>query len=90
MLAIFFICLWVLIMMGFLCSALVALKQGASQVQRLHQIPCYKCDFFTNDPHLKCTVNPITACTEEALGCRDFEPKTLKCNASQKIRRKLR
>jgi hypothetical protein len=88
MVAIFFICLWILIMIGFSFSALLALKQGASEVKKLHQIPCYNCDFFTNDHRLKCTVNPIMACTEDAICCRDFEPKTVNCNAYQKIRRK--
>jgi hypothetical protein len=90
MLAIFFICLWVSMLIGFACTALVALKEGTYQVKRLHQIPCHNCDFFTNDHRLKCTVNPIIACTEDAITCRDFEPKTANCNASQKIRRKLR
>jgi hypothetical protein len=90
MLAIFFICLWVSMLIAFACTALMALKEGTSQVKRLHQIPCHNCDFFTNDHRLKCTVNPIIACTEDAICCRDFEAKTVNCNAAQKIRRKLR
>ena len=75
MLAIFFISFWVVLMIIFSFSVVSAFKQGAEQLKRLHQIPCYKCDFFTNDFRLKCTVHPIKACSEEALGCPDFEPQ---------------
>lgn len=63
-------------------STINAVKQGTEQVKKLHRIPCYKCDFFTNDYHLKCTVNPSLACSESALGCIDFEPKSPKNNTS--------
>jgi RNA polymerase subunit RPABC4/transcription elongation factor Spt4 len=39
----------------------------------MHQIPCANCQFFTRDYHLKCTVHPAQALTEEAIGCGDFE-----------------
>ena len=41
-------------------------------LQRLHQIPCSKCAYFTGDYRLKCTVQPMVAMSEEAIGCRDF------------------
>ena len=41
-------------------------------LQRLHQIPCSKCAYFTGDYRLKCTVQPMIAMSEEAIGCRDF------------------
>ena len=75
MLAIFFISFWVILMIVFSFSVVSAFKQGAEQLRRLHQIPCYKCDFFTNDFRLKCAVNPTKACSEEALECADFEPQ---------------
>ena len=77
MVAIFFISFWLVLMIVFSFSVVSAFKQGVKQLKRLHQIPCYKCDFFTNDFRLKCTVNPIKACSEEALGCPDFEPQRL-------------
>jgi hypothetical protein len=40
--------------------------------QRLHQIPCARCQFFTNSPVLKCTVHPKAALTEQAIHCPDF------------------
>ena len=62
-------------MIIFSITVVRAFKQGAKQLKKLHQIPCYKCDFFTNDYRLKCTVNPTIACSEEAIGCIDFEAK---------------
>lgn len=52
----------------------IAIK-GKNQLKTLHQIPCSRCAFFTNDYRLKCTVNPYDAGTESAINCRDFEPK---------------
>ncbi|TWH43186.1 hypothetical protein [Dulcicalothrix desertica] len=73
-----------------LSSFWITLNQGASHVKKLHQIPCTNCDFFTNDYRLKCTINPLTACTEEAIGCRDFEYKTITSNACQNHPRQVR
>ena len=75
MVAAFFISFWVFLMIVFSFSVVRAFKEGAEQVKKLHRIPCYKCDYFTNDYRLKCTVNPSLACSEEAIGCIDFEPK---------------
>ncbi|WZI66440.1 MAG: hypothetical protein HEQ35_00570 [Gloeotrichia echinulata IR180] len=77
------LCAWTIFILLF-WSIWNTLKQGVIHVKRLHQIPCHKCDFFTNDYRLKCTVNPIIAGTEEAIACRDFELKTASCNACQK------
>ena len=71
-------------MILFSFSVVRAFKEGAEQVKRLHRIPCYKCDFFTNDYRLKCTVNPYLACSEEALECIDFEPKKINKNTSRR------
>jgi aminoglycoside phosphotransferase len=89
MLATSFICLWIFMMLVFLWSVIRASQKAASQLKRLHQIPCHKCDFFTNDYRLKCTVDPIQACTEEAISCIHFEAKTKSGNASHKHRQKL-
>jgi hypothetical protein len=52
-----------------------ALKEGIIYLKKLHQIPCSRCVFFTGDYHLKCTVNPLTAMSETAIACRDFEAR---------------
>ncbi|MEM9908852.1 MAG: hypothetical protein AAF921_27980 [Cyanobacteria bacterium P01_D01_bin.44] len=56
---------------------LTVLKQGTNYIRQLHSIPCSQCAYFTGDYRLKCTVNPVTALTEAAIGCADYE-STLK------------
>lgn len=82
MLTICFVCLWVLMILIFLVSIFQAFRHGTTNLKKLHQIPCSKCDFFTNDYRLKCTVHPVKACTEEAINCFDFEAriKTININ----------
>jgi hypothetical protein len=38
----------------------------------MHQIPCSRCGFFTNNYRLKCTVHPLAANTEAAIDCTDY------------------
>jgi hypothetical protein len=49
------------------------LSKDWHQLQRLHQIPCHRCVFFTGEYNLKCTVHPSKALSEEAIGCRDYQ-----------------
>ncbi|PSB41444.1 hypothetical protein C7B77_27395, partial [Chamaesiphon polymorphus CCALA 037] len=51
------------------------LKKDWNHLQRLHQIPCHRCDFFTGEYNLKCAVHPYKAFNEEAIGCMDYQPK---------------
>lgn len=39
------------------------------------QISCKRCRFFSNNPYLKCAVQPIIAMTKEAINCSEFRPK---------------
>ncbi|AFY44039.1 hypothetical protein [Nostoc sp. PCC 7107] len=71
------------IMILLLWSIWQTLQKGIIFLWRLHQIPCHSCEFFTNDHRLKCTVHPKKACSEYAIACLDFEPKTAACNACQ-------
>lgn len=57
------------------------LRQGVGYVKRLHQIPCSRCTYFTGDYRLKCTVHPIFALTEEAIGCVDYVASAPGCNS---------
>ena len=50
----------------------IIVRQATNHLHRLHQIPCSNCAFFTGDYRLKCTVNPASAMSEDAIGCRDF------------------
>lgn len=60
----------------FLWSIWIALRDGVAQIKRLHQVPCSRCAYFTGDYRLKCTVHPCKALTEEAINCIDYEPTT--------------
>ena len=80
MIAVFLFSFWVFLMILFSFSVVRAFQEGAEQVKKLYQIPCSKCDFFTNDYRLKCAVNPTLACSEESYRCVDFEPKPIRKN----------
>ena len=61
--AVLLFCVW---------RVLYTIQQGTSYVRRLHQIPCSRCTYFPGDYRLKCAVNPMSALTEEAIGCGDY------------------
>ncbi len=67
-----FLLAWGLVIMV-VWQIVAAARDGMSQAQTLHQIPCANCRFFTNSHHLKCPVHPTTAMTQAAIGCGDFE-----------------
>ncbi|MBD2165569.1 hypothetical protein H6G04_14315 [Calothrix membranacea FACHB-236] len=76
---------WIIMILLF-WSLGITLKKGISFLWKLHQVPCHNCEFFTNEYRLKCTVHPKKACSEQAIGCIDFEAKTATCNACQQGR----
>ncbi len=51
-------------------------RDSVKIAQKMHQIPCTGCQFFTADYRLKCTVHPSIANTEEAIHCLDYQAKT--------------
>ncbi len=71
---------WSIVILS-IASVWFSWEKGRKHLQRLHQIPCNRCVFFTNNYRLKCTVNPIKACSEEAINCIDFEPKVKTCHS---------
>lgn len=42
------------------------------------QSPCTKCQFFSNNPFLKCAVNPTVVLTKEAVNCSEYKPRNKK------------
>jgi hypothetical protein len=54
-------------------SYLQGFLRGIATLQRLHQIPCSRCRFFSSSPYLKCPVQPTIALSEQAIDCRDYE-----------------
>ncbi|AFY99867.1 hypothetical protein [Calothrix sp. PCC 6303] len=71
-------CAWSMTILA-VVSLIKLWNKGTTHAQIMHNIPCSGCDFFTNDYRLKCPVHPIKACTEEAIGCRDFEATSPVC-----------
>ncbi len=49
--------------------------ETVDRAKQMHRIPCTECRFFTEDYHLKCTVQPHLANTEEAIECRDYRSR---------------
>ena len=71
---IYFLAAWALI--GLVLQTMyLAVSDAIATSKILHQIPCARCQFFTNSYYLKCTVNPTCALTETAINCRDFYQK---------------
>ncbi|WP_088894605.1 hypothetical protein [Leptolyngbya ohadii] len=56
-------------------SLWAAARDSVRVAQRMHQIPCANCQYFTNTHFLKCPVHPSAAGSEEAVNCRDFEAR---------------
>lgn len=71
------ICIWLVLTLFFL-AVLCAFQEGSEQLKRSHQVPCSRCAFSTGDYRLKCAVRPCQAFSEEAIGCTDFEPVSIK------------
>ena len=71
----FFFCIgfWTILISVIVYRAIYSLKKGFDYLEKLHEIPCSKCMYFTGDYRLKCPVNPLAALSEEAVDCRDFQ-----------------
>ncbi|WP_066381293.1 MULTISPECIES: hypothetical protein [unclassified Anabaena] len=39
------------------------------------QSPCRNCQYFANNPYMKCAVRPDIALTDKAIDCPDYCPK---------------
>ncbi|MEM6612557.1 MAG: hypothetical protein AAF652_09940 [Cyanobacteria bacterium P01_C01_bin.72] len=76
---------WTIIFTGLCLRLIVVVKAAINHLKQLHQIPCDKCAYFTGDYRLKCTVNPMVAMSEKAIGCRDFlyDNQRKMCNSCQ-------
>jgi len=47
-------------------------KQHSSSFKLPFNVPCPRCQYFTNNQFLKCTLHPTTALTEQAVDCIDY------------------
>lgn len=69
---IFAVCMG-LVLLSFVWALCLALKQGWTNLQQLHQVPCGRCTFFTGEYQVKCALYPHKALSVEAIGCLDYE-----------------
>lgn len=68
---IYFLIAW--IFLGLLLSTLIASSRDIKKRSEImHKIPCSRCQYFTNNYRLKCTLQPLIANTESAIDCSDF------------------
>ncbi len=67
-----FIICWAAIFLMLSKRVRLARKKIAVDIKTLEQIPCKNCNFYSNDPHLKCAVNPSSVMTEKAVDCSDY------------------
>lgn len=67
------ILIW-LVLLTFFLTLCFAVQDGLARLKQLHEIPCNRCVYFTGSHHLKCTIHPCIAQTEDAISCHDFEP----------------
>jgi hypothetical protein len=81
---VFMICLS-LGLVSYTLSALKDARKNWIQLQRLNQIPCSNCLFFTGEYNLKCAVHPCKALSEEAIGCADYQMAKKSSVSSNKI-----
>ena len=67
-----FVVCWVAIFLMLSKRVRLARKEIAINIKSLEKIPCKNCKFYSNDPHLKCAVNPSSVMTEKAVDCSDY------------------
>ena len=67
-----FVVAWATVGLG-IWNIFSAMRSSVEQAQRMHQIPCSKCQYFSGNYALKCPVHPYEALSEAAINCLDFE-----------------
>jgi hypothetical protein len=63
------------------CSSRKYKTDYRNSFRTISQIPCKKCQYFSNNPYLKCAIRPLTVMSEEALDCPDYCPRYLEINS---------
>ncbi|PSN10718.1 hypothetical protein C7293_27060, partial [filamentous cyanobacterium CCT1] len=68
--------IWAMVL-AFVLAVLLAINDGLQRLRRLHQVPCFRCRYYTGSPYLKCPVRPLDAASEAAIHCTDYETADL-------------
>jgi hypothetical protein len=53
------------------------LGKGASLQRKRYKFPCQNCQYYTDNPYIKCAVHPTIAMTEAAKDCSDHTNHSL-------------
>ncbi|HEY9906555.1 MAG TPA: hypothetical protein V6D18_02960 [Thermosynechococcaceae cyanobacterium] len=70
-----------LIPVGFACAWAIAVALSSApklsrekklSLKRHSKIPCRNCQFYNNNPYVRCAIRPTDALTEQAIECSDF------------------
>ncbi len=67
-----FVLAWGLVLMV-AWTVFSAWQATLNRARQMHLIPCANCKYFTNNYRLKCPVHPVTANTEKAVHCADYQ-----------------
>ena len=46
--------------------------QRSSSLKSYSNVQCFKCQYFSQNPYVKCALHPDTVLTEQAVDCRDY------------------
>ena len=46
--------------------------QRSSSLKSSPNVQCFKCQYFSRNPYVKCALHPDTVLTERAVDCRDY------------------
>jgi hypothetical protein len=42
-----------------------------------YKTPCYRCQYFSDNPYLKCALHPDMVLTEKAVDCQDYRSNSM-------------
>lgn len=75
-----FLVSWMLVVFTYLSlskTSREAARDAKFKLLHAHKVPCQQCQFYTNNPYLKCAVRPTTAMTKQAADCSDYQTQQL-------------
>jgi hypothetical protein len=75
--SIYFVMGWAILCL-MISVILTVVRSEIIAIERLHDVPCRNCKFFSKNPYLKCAVHPCIALTEKANNCSDYLPQERK------------
>lgn len=50
-------------------------REQKLSLKRHSKIPCRNCQFYSNNPYIRCAIRPTEALTEQAIDCSDYSAR---------------